>query len=171
MAIFQYPDLFSELLPDHLNHLFVERTGITHRRTLFDAGCKGYDLCPALYQQLGFQQHTFARATAAVGEANEFQLAIQVSKRTSFVSNGHKISCARTIVLGLHATDNAYFHGFCQLVFVMVMSSASVVVTGAVAVFDSVVEIHSQNLFYWQGWCSGMNVNAQLGEHLNGPLT
>lgn len=52
----------------------------------------------------------------------------------------------------------------------VVMTSATVVMATAVTVFNSVIEIHGQHLFYWQGWCSGMDFDTELGEHLHGTL-
>ena len=53
----------------------------------------------------------------------------------------------------------------------VVMTSAAVVMATAVTVFNGVIEIHGQHLFYWQGWCSGMYFDTQLGEHLYCSLT
>ena len=53
----------------------------------------------------------------------------------------------------------------------VVMTSATVVMATAVTVFDGVIEIHGQHLFYWQGWCSGMYFDTQPSEHLHGTLT
>lgn len=101
--------MLAKLLPDQLNHLLVEWTGIAHRRTLLDARGKGDNLCATVNEQLGFEQHPLAGTTAAVRKANEFQVALHVGKRAALASDSHKVSSSRTIVLGLHTADNAYF--------------------------------------------------------------
>ena len=110
MAVLQHLYLLTEFLLDQLNHLLMERTGIAHRCALLDARGEGNDLCPTVNEQLGLEQYALAGAAATIRKANEFQFAIQVGKRATLVANGHEISSARTIVLGLHAANNTYFH-------------------------------------------------------------
>lgn len=63
------------------------------------------------FHQLSCPQHgLFGRASAAVGKADNLNIPFHTFKRSLFFPDEGKVRCSRTVILRLHAPDDAQLH-------------------------------------------------------------
>lgn len=58
-----------------------------------------------------------------------------------------------------------------ELLFMLVLAMASVVMAGAVTIFQGAVQVFFHHFFHCQGWCSAMDVDVHLLKHIDGSCT
>ena len=78
---------------------------------LLDAAGKGDGIRPSFHQLSGPQHCFFTRAASAAGEAHDFDLLFHLGKSPHMKPGRLKVRRTRTIIFGLHASNDSQFHG------------------------------------------------------------
>src|SRR5699024_6917494 len=103
-------DPLAEVLCDDVLHLLRKRAGIADRSSFLDAACKRDGIRPAADKISCPQDRFLRRTSAAVNKADDLDLLLDPGKSACPLPDGFKIRGTRTVVFGLHASDDSQLH-------------------------------------------------------------
>ena len=104
-------DVLADLFEDEGLHLFGVGAGVADGRALLDAGGEGDGVGPQIHQFAGAQSGLFARAAAAVDEADKADLAFHAGEYAGLVVDSVEVGSPGAVVLSLLTAYDTEFHG------------------------------------------------------------